>query len=255
MTRPRGDSATVFVDADNTLWETDAVFAEAQLNLLAAVEEAMRTRARVDDRLGYVRDIDQGIAERHHSGLRYPPKLLIRAAASALGGEAPDRAARLALTGSAKAVLGEDVAAAIEGRYFEDLARAPALRPGVLEGLAILQNAGATVLIVTEGARAKVECTADRLGLAGHFTRIIEGAKRPDLFRRVLRLTGAPPRAFMVGDQLDRDIVPAKEAGAGTIYFPGGFKPRWHPTAEEVVPDHVVTTFLDVPRIVLSARQ
>jgi hypothetical protein len=33
----------------------------------------------------------------------------------------------------------------------------------------------------------------------------------------------------MIGDQLDRDIGPAKEAGLRTIYFPGGFAPGGRP--------------------------
>src|SRR5947207_1637917 len=32
--------ATVFVDADNTLWDTDSVFADAQRNMLERVEAA-----------------------------------------------------------------------------------------------------------------------------------------------------------------------------------------------------------------------
>ena len=53
-----GPPATVFVDADNTLWDTDQVFADAQLGLLSAVETATGVACQVSDRLGYVRAID-----------------------------------------------------------------------------------------------------------------------------------------------------------------------------------------------------
>lgn len=249
------DPATVFVDADNTLWDTDGVFATAQLNLLSAIEKDIGRNCTESDRLAFVRRADQAIAERHHAGLRYPPRLLVNALADALLGEGTERAARLALTGSGVVHIVNEGAVPMVEAYFADLGRPPALRPGVEAGLLALQDAGCIVLIVTEGAQAKVERTAERLGLGGHFTRIVEGAKRPDLYRRILRLTKTPDRAFMVGDQLDRDIAPAKAAGLDTIYFPGGFVPRWSPAVDKVRPDHVIASFSDVPGIVLGARR
>lgn len=246
------DQVTIFVDADNTLWDTDQVFADAQLGLLGGVEAA-RSTAAGGDRLAYVRAVDQAIAARHHAGLRYPPKLLIAALADVLGGRPVERAARRALSGSSEVLLADAHIAAIEARYFESLGKPPTLRPGVQAGLDRLTRGGATILIVTEGARQKVEKTAHRLGLDGHFTRVVEGVKRPDLYRRVLRLTGLPQRAFMIGDQLDRDIAPAKVAGLETIYFPGGFQPRWHPGVNSVTPDHVVASFAEVPAIIHQA--
>ena len=32
----------------------------------------------------------------------------------------------------------------------------------------------------------------------------------------------------MVGDQLDRDIVPAREAGLLAVWVPSAFRPKWH---------------------------
>lgn len=244
--------ATVFVDADNTLWDTDGIFAAAQLSLLAAVESATGRPSAVEDRLAFVRAADQGIAELHHAGLRYPPRLLIAAVADALYGEEVARAARLACVGSGKARIAEDEMRVIEAAYFSDLGHPPAIRPGVEAGLLALEAAGCTVLIITEAARAKVERTAERLGLGTHFTRIVEGVKRPELYRRIRRLTGTP-EAFMVGDQLDRDIAPAKAAGLETIYFPGGFQPRWSPAVEKISPDHIIASFAEVPYIVLAS--
>jgi putative hydrolase of the HAD superfamily len=253
MNGHRETPATVFVDADNTLWDTDGIFAAAQLHLLAAVESVTGRQSAVEDRLAFVRAADQGIAEHHHAGLRYPPRLLIAALADALLGEDVARAAHLAIVGSGKVRITEDVMGDIETAYFSDLGRPPAIRSGVKAGLLALEAAGCTVLIITEAARAKVERTTERLGLDTHFTRIVEGVKRPELYRRILRLTGTL-EAFMVGDQLDRDIAPAKAAGLETIYFPGGFQPRWSPTVEKINPDHTIASFAEVPDIVLGER-
>lgn len=252
MIRSPATPATVFVDADNTLWDTDSVFADAQRNMLDRVEAATGTATDADDRLAYVRGVDQAIAELHHAGLRYPPKLLVRGLAAALAGLSPERAARAAWRGSMLTRMPDDRVGEIEQAFFADLNRTPEVRQGVREGLEALQAAKCVVLIVTEGARARVERTAKRLELYNLVARAIEGPKRPELFRRVLRRTGAPKRAFMIGDQLDRDIEPAKAAGLGTIYFPGGFRPRWTPEEALIQPDHRIENFAEVPSIVLG---
>jgi putative hydrolase of the HAD superfamily len=246
----KGVAPTVFVDADNTLWDTDAVFARAQIQLLAEVEKVVGISSRAGDRLAFIRALDQQLAEHHHQGLRYPPRLLARAAALALAGFSASRAARSAWLGELKMPFGEEVAASVEQSFMAAISQPPELRPGVIEGLDRLLEGGSEVLIVTESAEAKATATADRLGLRGHFTRIIEGKKRPDLYKRVLRLTRSEGPAFMVGDQLDRDIAPAKEAGLATIYFPSGFKPKWMPDEAEVRPDFKIESFAEVPPIV-----
>jgi putative hydrolase of the HAD superfamily len=247
--------ATLFVDADNTLWDTDAVFARAQLQLLYEVASALNEAISVDDPLAFVRSVDQALAERHHAGLRYPPLLLIRAVELALSGAPTDRAARSAWKGQPSYRLSADAAALIEQRFFAAVARSPDLRPGVAEGLDRLRAAGCLLLVISEGAKLRVERTIERLGLAGLFDRVIEAPKAPELYQRVVSLTGARDRTFMVGDQLDRDIVPARAAGITTIYFPGGFQPRWSPAIETARPDHVVASFAEVADIILGARQ
>jgi putative hydrolase of the HAD superfamily len=245
--------ATVFVDADNTLWDTDSVFADAQRKLLERVEIATGTATGADDRLAYVRGVDQAIAERHHARLRYPPKLLVRGLEAALAGLTLERAARVAWRSSTTLTrLSDDTVDEIEQAFIADLRRTPEVRLGVRKGLEALRAANCLVLVVTEETRAKVERTAKRLELDRLVDRIIEGPKRPELYRRVLRLAGAPKRAFMIGDQLDRDIAPAKAAGLETIYFPGGFRPRWTPDEKLVEPDHQIVSFGEVPSIVLG---
>ncbi len=246
--------ATVFVDADNTLWDTDGVFAAAQLNLLGAIEDVTGRTCSEIDRLAFVRLTDQGLAERHHLGLRYPPRLLVSALAAVLHGEDSELAVGRALNGSGVVYVGQEEVTPIIEAYFLNIGMLPSLRPGVKVGLLALRDAGCTILIVTESAQAKVSRTAEHLGLNIFVSRIIEGVKRPDLYRRVLRLTKMPDQAFMIGDQLDRDIWPAKAAGLTTIYFPGGFRPRWTMKMDSVQPDYVVGSFAEVPTIVLNSR-
>jgi len=248
--------ATVFVDADNTLWDTDAVFAAAQLALLAFAEEEISRGFAGSDRLAFIRDIDQRLAARHHAGLRYPPRLLAQGVALALSGVSPGQAAGLAIKGTRERQSLSGMAAAVAEEAFSSAVRElPDPRPGVREGLAALHAAGSPVLVVTEGARARVAKTAAAHGIDRFIGRIIEAPKWPDLYRRVLRLAGTPPRAFMVGDQLDRDIVPASAAGLETIWFPGGFRPSWEPAFEDVRPSHTIESFAEVPPIVIGGAR
>ena len=96
---------TVFVDANNTLWDTDRVFANTQLRLLHDVEESLGLTWPDEDRLEFVRAADQELATLHHDGLRYPPALLVRALSLALDGMDPVRAAKIALHGSKPAKI------------------------------------------------------------------------------------------------------------------------------------------------------
>ncbi len=253
MSDPLRDGApVVFVDADNTLWDTDEVFAAAQLGLLNRMEALAGTAALIDDRLGYVRAIDQDLASSHHEGLRYPPHLLANALGLALSGQPARSATRAAYLGATRpAIPKDDVQRAVDD-YLVALRRRPALRPGVAQGMADLHRAGVLLLIVSESARARVTATAKALGLAGHFSRIIEGVKRPELYTRILRLTGSPANAYMIGDQLDRDIEPAKKAGLTTVYFPSSFTPRWAPSEERVRPDFRIANFCEVVDIALN---
>lgn len=249
-TRAPRSGVTLFIDADNTLWDTDRVFAEAQLGLLEQIERATNKTASGKDRLAFVRAVDQALAERHHDGLRYPPRLLAHALLHALGGLPAERAARRALLdGSASPLALEDALDAEQG-FLAKLTQGPSLRPGVAEALSDLNHAGHRLFVVTEGSRVKAEQSLERLDLTRYFDRLIEGKKRPELYRRILKLAGSPETTFMVGDQLDRDIAPARAAGLRTIYFPGGFAPKWAPDEQKVRPDYRIGSFAEVPGIV-----
>jgi putative hydrolase of the HAD superfamily len=242
----------VIVDADNTLWDTDSVYAKAQLALLKAVEAAVGVTTPEADRLVFVRSLDQDLAERHDAGLRYPPRLLVRALALALNENPLKVAEDLAwLGGGEGAHMQNTIEERIAAEFIDAIKATPTLRPGVQEGLQQLRTAGCLILVMTEGSRDKVYQTANRHGLIS-FDRVMGVKKNRRLFERILRLSRSPSSVFMVGDQLARDIRPAKEAGLRTIYFPGSFRPRWEPSEAIVRPDYRVDSFAEVPDIVLA---
>jgi len=249
---PNSAQCVVFVDADNTLWDTNQIYADAQLALLTDVERASGQHVTAHDRLEWLRGIDQALAERHHAGLRYPPRLLAKAAALALKGEDIPTATRLAWSGGrAEAQLDEDTAQQIESTFLQRLKVRPRLREGVAQGLRTLHDAGCLIDVLTEGSRNRVESLLRHYELAGLVTRVIEAPKQERLFERVVALT-RPAKAFMIGDQLDRDIAPAKAAGLTTIFFPGAFRLKWQPAEDDVHPDYTIQDFNQAAAIILD---
>lgn len=243
--------ATAFVDADNTLWDTDSVYAAAQLGLLSDVERLVGTATDSNDRLAFIRALDQDLAERHHSGLRYPAHLLTHALALALRDEPASNAVRRALKDlDHGGALDAGAAELVVTNFYNALRAVPPLRTGVQAGLQRLNAMGCLVIVVTEGARPRITATAQALGVDAAIDRIVEAPKQPRLYRRVARLSRAPEPMFMIGDQLQRDIAPAKVAGLETIYFPGNFAPKWEPSEDLVRPDHRIDDFQRVADIV-----
>lgn len=208
--------AILITDADNTLWDTNKVFADAQLNLLAGIEEAFfpqKPSTIKGDRLAYIRSIDQALARSDHRGLKYPPLFLVREIVKSLGGTWNEAA--------------EAVGAALVEGYFGDLKKIPALRPGVSDTVADLKARGVQVWVVSEGRREIIEQALVDHGLQSVPDKLIVAAKSPELFERLRKMIPADAFCICAGDQLDRDIVPAKQAGFQTAYFPGGFQPTW----------------------------
>ena len=126
----------------------------------------------------------------------------------------------------------------------------PPLRTGVTAGLAELSALKIRPLIVTEGHKKRCEELLRVYRLEDFFEGLVEAPKQTSLFSRLLRLRGGYYRGFMVGDQLDRDIAPAKEAGFTTLYFLSGFVPKWSPEIELIEPSYQISSFLEVPQIV-----
>jgi putative hydrolase of the HAD superfamily len=245
-------SAVAFTDADNTLWDTNAVFATAQLRLLDRVESATGIICPSSDRLKFVRHLDQLVAASHHANLKYPPRILAAALALTLLGQRPDRAARQALLSAASSIQTALDVESAEVAFLADLQEAPKLRPGVSEGLKSLGRANIEVIVITEGNKAKCEKLIAHHAIAPFVSRVLEGTKRPELYKRAMAWAGERQLSFMVGDQLDRDIVPAKQAGVATVYFPSDFRPHWAPAEAEVRPDLTVASFLDAAEWIIS---
>jgi putative hydrolase of the HAD superfamily len=238
------DQAVILADADNTLWDTDAVFADAQSQLLEAIERAagLTAPANADKRLSWLRRYDQAIATIHHRHLRYPPSLFVRALAMGIAGATPTDAASAVVRGSAMAGLTDQDVDVIVGAFFRAVERVPGILPGVREGLETAGRERIDVWVLTEGPAERQRGRIGSHGLNGLVRGVAEVTKNKEQFARY-RQRFAPRIIYVIGDQPDRDIAPARAAGCRAVLVPSRFRPEWHDNAAWSQADYVSETF------------
>lgn len=244
----------VLTDADNTLWDTDTVFANAQAGLLEVVETATNKKCMERDRLAFVRRYDQALAAIHHAHLKYPPMLLVRALALGLDGTEANTTAGAVLKGRGP-VSNLDQAAvdvAVE-KYLTLLREIPPLLPTVIDGLKSLNAAGIPVYILTEGRVEKQKQILIHHSLRTFVTDVFEVVKNQAQFQRLLQRFRLG-EVVVIGDQPDRDIGPAKSAGCTAVLVPSRFRPSWHNSEQWNHADFIAITFKDAAQWVLQRK-
>lgn len=236
----------VLADADNTLWDTDSVFADAQLQLLSKLEEITQHACIDQDRLAFVRAYDQALAVRHHLHLRYPPQMLVAALAAGLASScAPDEVTADIISGrhSVIGIKPPDAERAL-ATYVAALANTAQLLPSVREGLDLAKTAGLAIYVMTEGRVDKQRRILAAHNLIDVFSGVWEFTKNREQFER-LRRRFDRAEVVVIGDQVDRDIVPAHQAGCRTILVPSRFRPKWQNQNEYQLADLIAKDFLE----------
>ncbi len=235
----------VLVDADNTLWDTDRVFSTAQLQLLAGVEVVTGKRFVGTNRLEFVREYDQAIASLHHLHLRYPPSMLIRALVAGLSSMAAVEVAESIIRGrNLPYQISPHEVNSIASEFSLALGKLPELLQGVRDGLQLAKDQGLVTYILTEGSADKQRKLVDFHGLGQLVHGVSEVTKNESQFSR-LKKRFSPANVYVVGDQEDRDIIPANEARCITILIPSRFRPRWQDRESEGTANFVAPNFLE----------
>ena len=233
----------VLTDADNTLWDTDAVFAKAQLSLLTGVERATGKCVSGSGRLSFVREYDQAIAARHHLHFRYPRGMLARALRLGLECIPPSKAAHDIVRGRTLAFeLPAGVVDSLVTEFDRSLRTEPILLPGVREGLELAKETGLTTYVLTEGHVHRQSELVEHFGLRKLVSGILEVTKNERQFAR-LKTRFSPANVYVVGDQRDRDIAPALAAGCIAILVPSRFRPKSQDGKYAMNPNYVADDF------------
>ncbi|MEB3272383.1 MAG: HAD family hydrolase [Prochlorothrix sp.] len=248
------------VDADNTLWDTNARFKAAQLALL----QSLATADLLDDpvqELEHLRHLDQEISH-YLQRNEYNFRTLAVALTLYYSQHLSDRDSILeALNHEPPPALLPLVNAAHD-RFLQSLNQTPTLLPGAATLVQQLQTwsmerPDVVVLLISEGQIDRIETIlAYHHFLSAFPHRILGQVKTPDLFRsiRAQYQTRPTDSCWMVGDSYHRDIWPSQQAGFHTVYIPGGFhgsEPHEHsPTL--TLPS--LEAFLPVLRDIVNCR-
>ena len=117
--------------------------------------------------------------------------------------------------------------------------------PGALEALAAFRERGVRLALITNGASEMQRGKIERFGLAPLFDGILVegelGFGKPDdrVFLRALEAVGAGPSdAWVVGDNLDWEIAPARRLGMGAVWVDAAG--RGLPADPPALPDRIV---------------
>ncbi len=232
----------VMTAAGNVLWDSNRVFDSAQVQLVLGLCKTLNV-AEPANPSEYVRRLDQQIAATNEVGLRYPAELLVQALLSSLVSNAAIGTVTSTLPSSC-------TLRTLTHQYALGVRQSPSLFPGVLDTLEVLTNRGATIVVVSESNRQDCFSWLKSFGLLPFVSSVWTGEKSRGFYEQIIRKMQSAKRIVVVGDQLERDIRPAKEAGLITVYKPSAFSPVWKNAAHEAYADYTISSFADLVRVV-----
>jgi putative hydrolase of the HAD superfamily len=250
--------ALIVFDADNTLWDTNAVFREAQVNLLQVFAEAGLLES-PEAELDTLRKIDRALV-RVTGQFEYDFASLAVAVRHYYSGvNDAEQAAEFALKqiDSVDTSLIEQSCAA----FTQTLEKIPPLFTDTEEVLRILTRSRSlqrsiVLILFTDGQPARIERILAAYGLGEPtFDEVVIGRKTVESFEMVRKLglkklesvNGA--EALMIGDSLKRDIGPSKQAGFTTIYKPADFLGSETPSQHYESPDFRIESLHQLPDV------
>ncbi|MCW3053027.1 MAG: hypothetical protein JWN14_2197 [Chthonomonadales bacterium] len=270
ISRLSQDPALLIFDADNTLWDTNAVFREAQLALLRPFA-AYVPNLSPEEEFRTLRHIDRLLFQRLGT-FEYDFRLLATAMAHFyLQGLSVEDSICRAIEGTdvtlspAETVLVEQA----HHDYNVALKAIPSLLPDAGHVLKTLREKrslkdGLALTLFSEGDPDRLERILTAHGLAG--TNVFDathiGPKSTESFARFqeigqgfLNLTnGSSLQTVVIGDSLKREIKCGNHIGATTVYIPSGFMGTEQPAEEDEEPDYILSRLGELPNVLYDLR-
>jgi putative hydrolase of the HAD superfamily len=206
------EPTTLFIDADDTLWENNVYFEAVMAEFIATLGQRGHSASHVEQLLWQ--------HEQHNiQAIGYGTKGFcqsLREVVRELG------AADLVVWAEEK-----------ENWIFHHPID---LMPGVREALPLLHAAN-QLIVLTKGRADEQLGKLGRSGLMPFFHSVeVVAEKNLDTYQKMIaKYALAPERAWMIGNSPRSDINPAKAAGLGTVFIP--YHTTWQHELEEIAPD------------------
>ena len=253
--RPGSRNIAIF-DGDNTLWDTNAVFTDAQKDILRGLKEA-GIHAEPERDFALLRKVDD-LLIKYFGKREYDITYLLLCLIRHFKGEPVDDISQVAKIVANSENTELTLAQTLGSEFNASLKRLPNLFPDVIESLSSIRQAGRTVMVLySEGMEARLKRICDHYTMLTYFHDIVLGDKSLEdwfktkeravkVFKAVFPRARKQPRIYVIGDLLERDIRPGNLIGARTIYKPGGYKGVETPRDKEHTPTMAVSSMKEL---------
>jgi putative hydrolase of the HAD superfamily len=232
---PRETIGVIF-DGDDTLWSTEQLYDDARSDARRVVAKSGLSGASWEE---LERRIDvQNVAKLGYSTERFPTSC-VQAYEELCGntGHTPDAAIVEQIRWAARSVFHRD----------------PPLVPGVQETLSSLRSKGVRLALLTKGDRLLQLHRMERSGLLDFFDVVeIVPEKSADVIRDVVAALGVDTgSAWMVGNSVRSDVLPAIDAGLRVVWVKAHVW-EYERALDEVAGRHSLTAerLTDVPALI-----
>lgn len=250
-------SAILIVDGDNTLWDTNAIFETAQLNMLRCLDKEV---SNIDPKTEFLklREFDD-ILVKHYKKHEYNFSVLALALYLFFKGAKRDEAiSRACKVFENKLNVGEiEIAIKCSNIFKNDLKKFPPLFKNVKETLNVLKEYGCILILSSEGNKERVREIIKYYSFEEYFDYIVNERKSFEQFKEAknigIKMWGSRylgnetiPKIIVIGDLLDRDIRFGNQIGAITIYKPGGYKGHQISRDKDEIPNYEIKNIGEV---------
>lgn len=250
-------SAILIVDGDNTLWDTNAVFETAQLNMLRCLD---RECLNIDPKREFstLREFDDILVE-HYKKHEYDFSVLALALYLFFKGAKREEAISRARKAFENKLYIEriDLAIKCNNIFKKDLEKFPPLFKNVKETLNVLKQYGCIIILSSEGDKERVRRIIKHYSLEEDFDYIVNERKSVEQFKEAKNIgtriwrsrnTGIEtiPEIMVIGDLLDRDIRFGNQIGAITIHKRGGYKSHQISRDKDEIPNYEIKEMCEI---------
>jgi putative hydrolase of the HAD superfamily len=248
--------AVIVFDADNTIWDTNSVFKNAQISLLKKLEQ---NSIIIDPQLylAPLQEIDLGLVK-EEGAFEYDFKLLVAAITFFCSENLSIQAAinrAISYNPEEENPTAISIIDAAYQAYQKALKKLPKLYPDTIEVLSkihdLKENNRIYIILLTEGDPKRLEkiISAYKFHQHGFLDEIIiekksleafENAKQIGLQHLSNRDIDQKPLLFAIGDSLRRDIKYGNQAGFITVYKPSPFMGLEEPHDQQEKPKYTI---------------
>jgi FMN phosphatase YigB (HAD superfamily) len=252
-----GIAVILIVDGDNTLWDTNVIFENAQLNMLRNLNKE-NLNIDPETEISRLREFDD-VLVRHYNKHEYDFSVLALSLYSFYKGLERDEAIRRACEAFEKKLDIERMDFAIKcgNKFKEELRKFPPLFKDAKETLETLKQHDCVIILSSEGDKERVRRILRYYSMESYFDHVLNGRKSVEQFKEARKIgiqiwrmkhleDKKIPKIMVVGDLLDRDIQFGNLIGAITVYKPGGYKGHQTPRNENEKPNYQIKEMHEV---------